>query len=55
MFVDDSLKRNLFPMLGLTYSGLAKNYDNKTFKPFYKVINNNLVLIKPNQKEIYDN
>ncbi len=54
MFVDDSLKRNLYPMLGLSYSGLAKNYDNKTFKPFYKVINNNLVLIKPNQKEIYD-
>lgn len=53
MFVDDSLKRNLVPMLGLSYSGLAKNYDKKTFKPYFKVVKNDLVLINPNPKDIY--
>ena len=38
MFVDDSLKRNLFPMLGLTYSGLAKNYDNKLLSLFTRLL-----------------
>ncbi len=52
MFVDDSLKRNMFPMLGLSYDGLAKSYDKKTFKPYYKIINDDLVLVNPNPNDI---
>ena len=53
MFVDDSLKRNRLPMLSLSYKGLSKEYDAKTFKPYYVIQKNNLVLKEPNALNVY--
>ncbi len=54
MFVDASLKRNMLPMLSLSYDGISKSYNKKTFKPKFKIDGDALTIENPNSQTIYN-